>query len=104
MFKKKPKPMEENPVKEAPKPQKIEELKDATPEEVKAAVTAEEVPEAPQAASELPELPQAAPEEVVEEELTQEQVKEWMRDVTIIIGEQREDIAKIKHHLRIDFD
>lgn len=104
MFKKKNQTMKGKPVQEKPKPKTIEELPEATPEEVKAAVTAPEEVEAAVAAPELPELPQGSPEEVVEEELTEEQVKQWMRDVAVILNELSTDIARIKHHLRIDFE
>lgn len=101
MFQKK-KTKEKKPIQEPPKPQKIDELKETTEEEVKAEVVAEEVVEEEQHQETAGQ--QAGTEPIVEEELTEEQVRGWMKDVAIVVNEQEKRIARIEHHLRIDFD
>ena len=94
MFQKKQKQKTKE-VQKVPEPQEIEELKEAVEGD-------EETPQ-----EDLKEIPE---EEVIEEdpkkvdgELTEEAVKNWMKNVAIVINEQERRIANIEHHLRIDF-
>lgn len=89
MFQKKKTAKKEKVVPETPKPQEIEELKEA--------VEGEEVPEETQE-----EVPQETPEPV-DAELTEEQVKEWMRNIATVLNDQERRISNIEHHLRLDF-
>jgi len=76
-------------VPEVPKPKEIEELDD-TPEEVPEATPEQE--------------PQEEESNEDESELSEEDVKEWMKNVATVLQNQEKRIANIEHHLRIDFD
>jgi len=82
---------------EKPKPQEIEEVKEAVVGEP----TQEEVPQ-----EEVPqEVPEAAPqEEPQDEELTEEKAKAYFNNIAAVLGDLTRRIERIEHHLRIDFD
>ena len=117
MFQKK-KMKEKKPIQEPPKPQKIDELKETTEEEVKEAEFVRSVDATPVDITKEEELfdvddveeqdpiknkSYEAPEEV-DGELTENDVREWMRNVAVVVDEQNRRLARIEHHLRIDFD
>jgi len=100
MFKKNKKATKKE-VPEPVKPQEIEELPEPTKEIATQPIPApvEEV------------KPEPTPEEPVKEDLTEEQVKAFMDQSVALMKHQdnvikylAEKVAKIEHHLRLDFD
>lgn len=85
----------EKTVNEIPEPKKIAELEEATQEEIVEEVSKTEETEE-QSVEKEPEA--------VAQELTEDQVKLWMRDVANILASQEKRIARIEHHLRLDFE
>ena len=73
----------------APEPKEIKELEEKV---------VEQVPEEPK------EDPSNETPVEVESELTEEDAKEYFKEIANVLNNLGEEVRKIKHHLRLDFD
>jgi len=100
MFKKTKEPKKEvMPVPQQAAPEQVEELEVVEEEVVETVVPEESVTAHPPV-----EEPVETPEEPVEEEITAEQVMQNFANITAVLSSQNERLARIEHHLRIDFN